>query len=248
MNKILIIFLIGFFLFLSSGRLHAVSAQVLKFQLPTSQAIQSGVPFQAQILINTGGIQTINADAMVVFDPAIITVNTAGFQAGTFYPAYLQKLVEGSLNKYLISGYVRDIGSPKTSSTDTLFATLSLTAKTSGSTQLSFDCVPGSTADSNISQSDSQDVIECPLQPLTVTIGGGGADTTPTPTGGGGGGVQLTPTLTPTPTPTSTPSPSLTPTPKPTVAELKRAGSAEVTLAALGAGIVLTVVGVLLLL
>ncbi|MBI2616557.1 hypothetical protein HYW55_00285 [Candidatus Gottesmanbacteria bacterium] len=243
--KLFLVFIIGSTLFLLAGRINAVSAQVLKFELVPSQTLEAGGVVKVNILINTGGQSTTNADAMILFDPNKLSVNTTQFVAGSFYPSYLQKIVEGTTNKYLVSGYVKDISSPKSTSTDTLFATISLTALSAGTTQLSFDCTSGSTADSNINRSsDSSDIIQCPLSPLTLTVGSGDGSTSPTPTPPGGG--QVTPTITPTATPTRTPTPTKTPTP--TLSELPRTGTVETTFAAMGIGIVLTVVGVLLLL
>lgn len=238
MKKFLFIFILSGFLFLASGNVSAVNAQVLKFQLDPSTVVKTGVPFQVQVLINTGGVPTTNADAMIVYDPSVISINPTLFVVGSFYPTYSQNLLEGSVNKYLVSGYVKDISSPKSSTTDTLFATISLTALTSGATQLSFDCTSGSTADSNINRaSDSTDVISCPLTPLALTItNSGGATTTTTPT--------------PTILPTATATPTLTPTPtvRPTISELPRTGTAGITIAAVGIGTVLTIIGLLLFL
>ncbi|MCJ7740108.1 hypothetical protein MUP32_02195, partial [Candidatus Microgenomates bacterium] len=247
MKKFLVFFIFGIVAFLSVGAKETY-AQTFKLELANpSQTISVGSAFQVKVLINTGGQQAINGDALISFDPAKVSIDTA--VTGDFFSYFSASPLGGADNKYLASSWEESVAHAKTSSTDTLFATLSLTAKTNGTTSLSFDCTAGNEADSNINKaSDSTDILNCSvLAPLNLTIGSGGAaEASPTP----GGADSLTPTVTPpsgsvtsTPIPTSTPKP--TSTPRPTISVLPRSGVVEVTFTALGIGILLTVMGAL---
>jgi len=248
MKKFLGFFIFGIVVFLSQG-VKETYAQTFKLELANpSQTISVGSAFQVKILINTGEQQAINGDALISFEPAKVSIDTA--VTGDFFSYFSASPLGGVDNKFLASSWEESVAHAKTSSTDTLFATLSLTAKASGTTSLSFDCTAGSEADSNINKaSDSTDILNCSvLAPLSLTIGSGGgaAEASPTP----GGADSLTPTDTPpsgsvtsTPIPTSTPKP--TSTPRPTISVLPRSGVVEVTFTALGIGILLTVVGAL---
>lgn len=230
--------------FLLSGAVNAAYAQVFKFELGTAAGdVKVGSPVQVKILINTAGQQTINGDALFTFDPSGISVDSA--TTGNFYTYFSALPLGGSTTKYLVSSYEESVAHAKSTSTDTLFATLNLTLKSSPTT-LSFDCTSGTGSDSNINRSsDSKDIIVCPLTPLTITASG--PTVTPgTPTATLTPGPTSTPSATPTKKPTSTPVP--TNTPKPTATELPRSGSIEITTFALGIGALLTVVGVLFIL
>lgn len=239
--------------FVSSQVNSAVYAQTYKFELENpSQQICINNNFKVKVLINTNNVETNNGDALITFDPAKVTINSAS--TGNFYTYFSDSgLLGGYTNKYLIDSWEESIAHSKKSATDTLFATLNLTAKAEGSAAMSFDCSPNTGSDSNINRaSDSIDILNCTaLTSLSVAISSCGA-TTPTvaPT--------VIPTVTTTPpTPTSVPAtptikpttpPPPTNTPKPVVTALPRAGTAELTVAFLGMGAILTIVGLLFIL
>ena len=243
MRLILTIFIVFIFL-LGSASIHAAYAQSFKFELANpEQTINSGSTFQVKILINTGGVETINGDALFTFDPAKVSMDSA--TTGNFYSYFAANPLGGSTTKYLVSSWEESVAHAKSTSTDVLFATLSLTAKACGTTQLSFDCTNGTEADSNINRaSDSKDIITCPLAPLNISLCGADTGGTPTPT------LAASPTSTPSATPTTRPTntPAPTATPGPIVTQMPRAGSVEITIAALGIGTLLTVVGILFIL
>ncbi len=229
--------------FLLMGNVRAVYAQYFKFDVSgVTQPVAVGSTFKVKVLINTTGTQVITGDALISFDSSKVSINSA--ESGDFFTYFSGTSVGGANNKYLVSGWEEDIASAKTASSDTLFATLNLTAKVDGAAVLSFDCTSGSEADSNINQaSDSKDIINCSqMTPVTITIGSGGSTTAPTstpvPTT-----TQVAPSATPVP-PTSVP----TRVTAPTVSVLPRSGIMEVTFAAFGIGVVLTVIGALLIL
>lgn len=245
--KYVLTILLVFILFVSSISANKVYAQSFKFQLatPATPAASVGSNFDVKVLINTAGKQTLGADAIVVFDSGKLGINSA--QKGTFYEVFQDHSIGGTTNKYLLSAWQTTELNPVSTSTETTLATLTLNAKTSGSATLSFDCTTGS-VDSNIWDTNQADILKCAdSQPLTIAIGGPGPTSTPSAT--------LTPGPTSTPIPTSPPAPprpTSTPvptnTPRPTIAELPRTGAAEVTVAALGMGLVLTVIGILVIL
>ncbi|MCL4338906.1 hypothetical protein M1271_04415 [Patescibacteria group bacterium] len=240
-RKLIFTFSLVAFLFCIKGvKAEEVHAQVFKMQLANpSQTINVGDNFDIQIMINTAGQSTINGDALITYDPNAITIDSSNVKTGNFYTYFSANPLGGYNNKFLISSWEESVAHAKSTSTDALFATMTVAAKNPGTTTLSFDCTTGNEADSNINlASDSSDIIKCPLQPLTINIGGA-AQPTAAPT-------SAAPTSAPTTAPaaTSTPIPLPTKAPRPTVAELKRAGGAEMTILGLGVGFILTVVGV----
>jgi hypothetical protein len=206
----------------------AAYAQSFKFQLSNvTQTIQVGSQFQVRVMIETGNQQTINGDALINFDPNKVSIDNA--TSGNFFTYFSAVPISGTSNQYLVSSWEESVAHAKSTAADTLFATLTLTAKQAGSTALSFECTSGSEADSNINRSsDSQDILSnCgALVPLSLTIGsgGGGGSTTPSstpvPTGSGSGTGTTSPSATPiptaivsSPTPTVIPTATLTPIP-----------------------------------
>lgn len=260
MRKLLNCSIITLLLFLASSVFAAEAhAQVFKFQLANpSQSIKVNDTFAVKILINTAGKQVINGDALMTFDPVKVSIDSAA--TGNFFTYFSANPLGGSTTKYLVSSWEESVGNAKSASSDTLFATLSMTAKSQGTTSLTFDCTVGTESDSNINQaSDSKDVIVCPLSPLSLTIGAAsGPSTTPTAGPSSTPGPTATPTIKLTPSPSSTPSatptkgptntPAPTNTPRPAISQLPRSGTTEVTMAVLGIGAVLTVVGLLIIL
>lgn len=248
--KILLTILIVFILFISSVSVRAVYAQSFKFQPANiaSPAASVGGTFDVKILVNTAGKQSLGGDAIVVFDSSKVSVKSA--VTGNFYNVFEPHSIGGTTNKYLLSAWQYDALSPTSTTTDALFGTVTLNALAAGNATLSFDCTSGS-VDSNIWDTTQTDMIKCAdMQPLTVNIGGPGPTSTPSAT------ATPVPTSVPvataTPVPTSTPVPTTTPvptnTPRPTISILPRTGTVEVTVGALGLGVVLTVVGLLVIL
>lgn len=258
----ILIFGLSFVFFMASA--NSVEAQIYKMVLENpSAAINADDTFNVKVLINTEGVEAINGDALIIFDPAKISIESA--QSNNFFTFAFSTLVSGSSNKYLASSWEESVAHAKSSTADTPFYTLSLKAISNGATQLSFDCTNGSEADTNINRSsDSNDVVKCPLSPLALNIGGSAANPNPTPTTSGSSEPtpttdpttvvnptttpSPTPTLTRTPTPTRTPTLTRTPTPTKTITELPRAGYFDNTLKLVGVGTVLTLVGLLFML
>lgn len=128
--------------------------------------VLAGNSFEVKILINTGGVETINGDAVIIFDPS--KINIVGAQSNNFYIfSYSTPIGD---NKYLVSSWEESIAHAKKSAFDTPFATLTITAKEQGLTSISFDCTSGSETDTNINAIDLQDIVNCPLIPLYLNI------------------------------------------------------------------------------
>lgn len=257
MKRLLTVLSLSFIYALWLG-VHSVFAQSpsMKFVLANPGApIKVGDTFSVKILIDTTGIDTINGDALFTFEPAKVSINTA--VTGDFFTYFSSSPLGGYTDKYLVSSWEESVAhAKKTTTSDTLFATLTLSAVSEGTTTLSFDCTTGSESDTNINRTDSRDIITCPLQPLSFTIGaGGGGSTVPTTVPGG---VNTTPTNTPVPTATRTPTPTSRPTSPPVVTqlpqsggttnEIPRAGIFGPTLLFAGLGALLTMAGVLIIL
>jgi len=259
MKHVFVIFLISTGIFLSMGAT-SVRAQTLKMALSdTSQVITIGSNVTVDLLINTNSVPVINADALISFDPARITITSAQVSNPIFFtyaPSPVGRLLGGSTSKYLISGWEQSQAYAKTTTTDTKWASFTFQPISAGTATLTFDCTAGTGADSNINRgSDSADVINCSaLTSLAVTVSAATptptstttVTSTPEPTSS-----ATSPTTTPTPVPTSTPTTAPTtvpPTPKPTKMILKEAGVIENTLGILGLGAVLTIAGLLIIL
>lgn len=253
-SKLAVSAIVFLLLFAAAANVQSVYAQTYKLELENPSApVCTNTDFKVKILINTNNVDTNNGDTLITFDPAKLTVKSAS--TGNFYTYFSDSgLLGGYTNKYLVDSWEESAAHTKKSSTDTLFATLNLNAKAEGSTSLALDCAPNTGSDSNINRaSDSVDILNCSaLQPLSFNITSCGATSAVTPT------VTLVPSATPVPptptavAPTSTPRPTALPaatnTPKPQVTALPRAGAAEMTVAFLGIGGLLTIVGLLFIL
>lgn len=191
-------------------------AQTLSFD-PTSGGFNMNQQFTVKINVNTGGQQTTGADALVTFDPTILSIVSA--TNGGFYTNFANNPISGVSNQYLISGFETDPTSIK-SGTGTL-ATVTFKGIANGTSAVSFNCSAGSKSDSNIIQQGSaNDIINCgALASASYTIGPANA----------------TPITSCTSTGNCPPTPSTLP----------RSGTVEVTIAAVGIGIVLTLVGLI---
>jgi hypothetical protein len=251
MKRNILTILLTLSLFITSAWANEVHAQYFKFNLKTPQAqVAVGQPAELSVLINTTGQQAINGDVLFTFDPAAVTINSAKNAEPVFFTYFSASPLGGAANKYLLSSWEESVAHAKSSTTDTVMATINFTLKSSCAT-LTFDCTAGTESDSNINRaSDSKDIIACPLTPLTVCGAGSStiaptattAPTTPTVTVV----ATATPTATRTPTPQATSTPIPTNTPRPTVSELPRTGAAEVTMLGLGIGTLFVIAGVML--
>lgn len=202
---------------------------------PLSSSTPAGNQFQVQILIDTEGDSATSVDAILNYDSTILQVASivnGGAGVDPFFPDFFQNIGTGEI---YIGAAVLDPIDKKTG-TGTV-ATITFEGIAEGVSDLTFDCTPGKTSDTNISKSDKNvtDIVDCTkLSKGQYSVGTGIAPTkapvtpgpTNTPVPPGKGGPVATSTLTPTPTLQQI---SVTP------------GSTEVTLALVGIGVLLII-------
>lgn len=213
-------------------------------------ATGTGSEFTVQLVVDTGGESTIESDAVLHYDPAILQVTSVTF--GDLYPENIKN--EDPANG-MLSMYSFFSGSNPTDvfQGSGVLATIRFTGLVSGSSDVTIDCTKGSTSDSNIiSSTTGGDILECQrIENGVYTVAGAGltGSITPTPT------IVLevsatptvVPTLTPTPTTVVTPVVSVTLSPSPTqVQELLASGSMTPTLTISMVGIFLLIISLML--
>lgn len=160
----------------------SVFAQTLSFE-PTQQGVAVGQTFPVKININTSGQQTGGADALIVYDPNILSISSV--TNGGFYTSFGEYQVSGTTNKWNISGFETDSVNSK-SGTGT-FATVNFQAKAQGTSTVTFECSGAGKTDSNILKAGTgDDIIACAsLGQASFTVGAGGGgnpNNTPGPT------------------------------------------------------------------
>lgn len=194
----------------------SVLAQTMSFD-PSTMGAVSGNQFSVNININTGSQQTSSADAMILFDSSILAIQSVS--NGGFYSQFASNPISGTTNKYLISGF--EVSPLTYKSGSGVLATIVFQAKSNGTSPVSFECTPGSSADTNIALgTTAADIINCSaLTPANYTVGPSGA----TPVTQNTSGNSATPSV------------------------LPRSGSTEVTFVALGVGVILAVIGLAIL-
>lgn len=201
-------FLVSFFCFLFFLVFATEALAIVTLSLdPASGTYEPQKSFDIAVKLNTGGAETVGVDALMNFDPAILTLNDIVF--GTLYSDNQKSLGEANTTGkfYFSSGNVSSAFSFSNTSPETL-ATLKFTAKAAGTSPLSFDCTDGSLVDTNVWEKGTRGGDAVDLLVCSNATGGSyqvqGAGATPPPPGA---------TATPTPGPTATPTTGLTATP-----------------------------------
>lgn len=165
-----------------------------------SQTIKVGDVFDIQVLIDTAGQKTLGADSMIIFDSEKVSINPSNVRTGNYFDflqanrPYDPVTKQQFDNKLIMNGWQKYENNPKYSYNDSLFTTITIKAQAEGVSNISFDCTSGST-DTNIWDTNQNDIVKCPLEPLTLNI------------------YPLIPTQTPIPPPSATTIPSITATP-----------------------------------
>lgn len=213
MKKIIHV-LTGIFLFLFLGVI-PVHAATMTLD-PASASAPLGGTFKVKVTIDTVGESVTSADAVLLYDSnklQVLSVQEGDSGQQPFFPDFFQNI---SPSEFYIGASVIDPIETKTG--QGVLATITFQGKAEGVADVTFDCTPGKTSDTNISKSDKNatDIVECDkLTPGRYTIGAG--EPSPTPQIGG----PLVPTSTPQPIPTT--------------------GSTEVTTVIIGMGILLVI-------
>lgn len=242
-------FLFSFFLLLFSPVFSSPAlAVVTLFLEPSSGAYQIGESFDLSVKLNTGGAETVGVDALMIFNPVVLTLNNITF--GDLYSDNTKNLTEAnSSGKFYFSSANVSSAFPFANTTPETLAILKFTAKANGTSPVRFDCTDGVLVDTNVWEQGTRGGDAVDLLVCSNATGGsyqvGEVTVTPTPTNTPG--PTSTPTPTPgagvptsTPTPTNTPGPTATPTPTP-VQKLPETGMVANTLilSIIGGGLIL---------
>lgn len=208
--------LIALVIFFSSAK--AVLAQFFTFS-PTNLTKKVGEQFTVVLNIDTEGKQVKGADAKISFDTSVIEV--VSVEKGTFFPkgGYNVDMDTGKI--YISYGFDQVY---TTNSGTGSFATLTLKGKKAGTGNLTWVCST-QTSDTNVWDASSNDIVNCSSTTTGnyTIIDSGDSTSSPTPAPTGAGGTN----------PTATPSVPVT-------------GVALPTFLTIGAGILLTIVGLAL--
>ncbi|MFH0864406.1 MAG: cohesin domain-containing protein [Candidatus Gottesmanbacteria bacterium] len=123
----------------------AASAAMSFSQPPVNVPV--GQEFKVAVLASSGGTQTLGTDAVITYDPKMLTVTK--ISRGSLYALYPPNLedIDNVLGKAKFSGTSNTI-SPQI--IDGILGWIYFRGKKIGDTQISIDWRPGSTNDSNI--------------------------------------------------------------------------------------------------
>jgi len=177
--KKIICLIILLLLFISSSS----SAFAASFSLdPVTTSSQANSSFTVDLDIDTGGVQTTGANAILTYDTTVLEVVSVAYPASPPYSTNSETI--DNTNGRLTINSSATSQAYAYSGTGTM-ATITLKGLIAGSSSLSFLCVAGSTTDSNIINTSVQDILDCSQLTngsYTITSSAGGDDTTPTAT------------------------------------------------------------------
>ncbi len=163
---------------------------------PASGTFNKGCSFSVDILINTGGVTSDGADAVISYDATRLTVSS--INTGKTYAAYPTASADPQTGKIAILA----VAAPgQTYNGSGVFATLNMTVTANapaGSTQLKFDYTNGETNDSNIGTVQNGTIVDNlgGVTNGTYTIGTGACGASSLTGGQGSTGIS-TPTAQP---------------------------------------------------
>lgn len=186
---------------------------------PATESSPLDTTFDVILSIDTEGQEVTSTDAVLNYDNSIleiIQIKEGGTGIEPFFPDLFQNIQPTEI--YIGASVINPT---EVKEGNGAIATITFRGKTTGVTDLRFDCTPGKTSDTNISKNDKNatDIVDCgKLVNGRYTIG----------TGIGG--------ITPTASPTPYIPPSATPT-------MPISASVGTTMGILGAGLVLLFIG-----
>ncbi len=120
---------------------------------PSEETFKKGCNYQVNINLDTQGVNTDGADALLLYDPNIFSITNSSITNGSIYPEYPGNSVNQINGQISISG-ISSVSQPFNG--QGLFATINLLVKdnaSTGNTALNFDFDPANptkTSDSNI--------------------------------------------------------------------------------------------------
>lgn len=207
-------------------------AATLQFE-PSTVTTTAGRTFEAKVSVNSAGEEINGVDAFVLYDANLLEI--AAINNGTFFPTVLTD--PSKAGRAYIAGIVDAPGTFKIGAGT--IATVVFRAKANGTATVAFECVQGSSKDSNVVKNDlnASDIIVCASNGSQAVTIGGGVTTTTTAT------TTLNPTATPIPTAAAAPQqPTAVPTLVPPKA-LPKSGVVENIARYATQGFVLVVIG-----
>lgn len=213
MKKIVINFLVFVIAVLfTAGSANAVLAAPRLTLTPVSGSYTNGSTFTVSIGVNSDGEKSSAVDVWASFDKAKLEVVSIVKSSNPPFAFDMTPRIDNTAGTFEFSCASTNMSAFEDAVINGELAVVTFRAKAIGTAALNFTCTPGSTIDSNIFNSDINDVISCSANSVgSYTITAGTSGTTPTPTS--------TTTLTPTPTTTigSTPTPTTSTTTATTV-------------------------------
>jgi len=190
---------------------NAVSAAPRLTLTPVTGSYTNGSEFKVSIGVNSDGEKSSAVDVWTTFDKAKLEVVSIEKAANPPFDFDMTPKINNTAGTFEFSCASKNMNAFEDAVINGELAVVTFKAKAIGTAALNFTCNSGSTTDSNIFNSDINDVISCSANSVgSYTITAGSSSTTVTPTTAK---TTVTPTATPTSTTTtSSSSTTLTPT------------------------------------
>lgn len=147
-------------LFLAVGA-NAVKAAPRLTLSPVSGSYTNGSTFTVAIGVNSDTEKSSAVDVKTTFDPAKLEVVEIKKSANPPFPFDITPTIDNTAGKFDFSCTSTNIGTSQDTVISGELAVVTFRAKAVGTANLNFTCVAGSTTDSNIFNSDINDVISC---------------------------------------------------------------------------------------
>lgn len=156
-----------FFIFMS--HINKVLAASLQFE-PTTANLPLNQNLEIKVIVDAENDEITSTDAYVLYDQTLLEV--VEIKNGALFPTITHDIT--TPGKIYIAGAIDNPTTPITGKD--VLATIVFKGKKSGQATLSFDCVEGSSNESNIAKReiDAPDIIQCQLNNrATINIGSG---------------------------------------------------------------------------
>ena len=192
---------------------NTVSAAPRLTLTPVTGSYTNGSEFKVSIGVNSDGQKSSAVDVWATFDKSKLEVVSIDKVANPPFDFDMTPKIDNTAGTFEFSCASKNMNAFDDTVIVGDLAVVTFKAKATGTAALNFTCSSGSTIDSNIFNSDINDVISCGANSVgSYTITAGSSSTTVTPT------TTVTTTVTPTPTSTKTTSSSSSTTLTPTSA------------------------------
>lgn len=192
---------------------NAVSAAPRLTLTPVTGSYTNGSEFKVSIGVNSDGEKSSAVDVWATFDKARLEVVSIDRAANPPFDFDMTPKINNTAGTFEFSCASKNMNAFEDTVITGELAVVTFRAKATGTAALNFTCSSGSTIDSNIFNSDINDVISCSANSVgSYTITAGSSSTTVTPTTTTTVTPTTTTTVTPTVTTTSSSSTTLTPT------------------------------------